>query len=340
MFFTLIVCTYQRPEALTKLLNSVKVQTRYPNEILIIDGSIDQHTQELDLEAQYQNLKYYLIGEENRGLTKQRNYGIEQVAAQSEIICFLDDDTVLDKDYFKHLIATYEVYPQALGVGGYINNEVRWEQSDSKPRKGKYQIDGFQRNEGSRFMLRKRFGLVTNDSPGFMPTYSHGRSVGYLPPSGRIYSVEFFMGGVSSYRAAVFKGGEQLNDNKAIKFSEYFEGYGLYEDLDFCLRLSKIGQLYLNTNAQLGHFHEASGRPNRYKYGKMVIRNGWYVWKVKYPKTDLKSGLKWHATAGLLTVVRASNIFTSSKKKEALTEVLGRISGWFSLWFNAPKINS
>ena len=339
MFFSLIICTYQRPEALTKLLNSVKVQTLYPNEILIIDGSIDAHTKQLDLEKQYQNLKYYLVDKSNRGLTKQRNYGIAHVAKESKIICFLDDDTILDRDYFKHLIATYEIFPDALGVGGYINNEVSWERVDNKVKKGKYQIDGFQRSEGSRFILRKKFGLVTNDKPGVMPSYSHGRSVGYLPPSGKIYSVEFFMGGVSSYKTAVFRGGSCLNEKKAIRFSEYFEGYGLYEDLDFCLRLSKLGALYLNTNAQLGHFHEASGRPNRYKYGKMVLRNGWYVWKVKYPKATLKATLKWHATAALLTLVRASNVITSSKKKEALTEVLGRISGWFSLFFNAPKVN-
>ena len=74
----------------------------------------------------------------------------------------------------------------------------------------------------------------------------------------------------------------------SIWFSPYFEGYGLYEDADFTLRLSKIGKLYVNTNAQLGHFHDESGRPNKYQYGKMVVRNGWYVWRVKYPNPSLQ----------------------------------------------------
>ena len=39
MNFSLIICTYMRDKPLLKLLNSVKRQTRYPNEILIIDSN-------------------------------------------------------------------------------------------------------------------------------------------------------------------------------------------------------------------------------------------------------------------------------------------------------------
>ena len=136
------------------------------------------------------------------------------------------------------------------------------------------------------------------------------------------------MGGVSSFRKSVFK---------TFQFSTYFEGYGLYEDADFTLRLSKTGKLYINTNAQLSHYHDPSGRPNRYKYGKMVVRNGWYVWRVKNPKPRLNARIKWHAITLLLTVIRFINIFTTSKRKEALTETMGRTAGWLSLFFDKPK---
>ena len=137
------------------------------------------------------------------------------------------------------------------------------------------------------------------------------------------------MGGVSSFRKRVFD---------FQQFSTYFEGYGLYEDADFTLRLSKKGKMYVNTKAQLAHYHDVSGRPNQFKYGKMVLRNGWYIWRVKYENPTFKARIKWHATAFLLTAIRATNIVTSSKKKEALTETLGRISGWCSLLFNKPKL--
>jgi GT2 family glycosyltransferase len=241
----------------------------------------------------------------------------------------LDDDIVLDSYYFENLIKTYSEHSDALAVGGYITNEVVWELSDNKNNPSKFYYDGWMRDEPSRFKIRRFFGLLPDIEPGFMPTFSHGRSISFLPPSGKTYQVEQLMGGVSSYKISVFD---------TMKFSTYFAGYGLYEDADFSLRLAKIGKLYINTKAQLAHYHEESGRPNNFLYGKMVVRNGWYVWRVKYPHPSLKARFKWHATAILLTKIRLLNIVTTTKRTEALTESLGRLVGWFSIIFNAPKI--
>ena len=110
----------------------------------------------------------------------------------------------------------------------------------------------------------------------------------------------------------------------------------MYEDADFSIRVAKKGKLYLNTTAKLYHYHDASGRPNKYQYGKMVVRNGWYVWRVKYPNPSLKAKFKWNAIVLLLAFIRFSNIFTNNKRKEAFTEFTGRIVGWFSLFINKP----
>lgn len=319
-----------RPQPLLKLLQSVAKQTTYPDEILIIDGSTNNDTEIVLKENTFKNLSYFKIDEANRGLTKQRNYGIKQVSETSEIICFLDDDIVLDKHYFKKLIETYSKKSDALAVGGYITNEVTWEKETTPKDKNHFYYDGWQREEPMRFKIRRLFKLLPDAAPGFMPTFSHGRSISFLPPSGNIYQVEQLMGGVSSYKKDVFK---------TQNFSTYFEGYGLYEDADFSLRLSKTGNLYINTGAQLAHYHDGSGRPNKYQYGKMVIRNGWYVWRVKYPNPSFKARFKWHATAILLTKVRLLNSITTSNKIEALSESVGRFIGWFSLIFNAPKID-
>ncbi|ESU25944.1 glycosyl transferase [Flavobacterium limnosediminis JC2902] len=313
-----------------KLLHSVKEQSLYPDEILIIDGSPDETTAVMLRENLFKDLSYHKVTPEHRGLTKQRNYGIAKVAATSEIVCFLDDDTVLEGNYFEEIINTYQLYPEALGVGGYITNEVNWTQVERNyaPKNHEFYYDGFKRNEGSRFVWRKKLGLDSNCPPGFLPAFSHGRSISFLPPSGKVYEVEQLMGGVSSFRKDVFD---------SLQFSTYFEGYGLYEDADFTLRLSKQGKLFVNTSARLGHFHAPSGRPNQYHYGKMVVRNGWYVWRVKYPNPSLKAQLKWHAITLLLTFIRMSNVFTKSDRKKALTETLGRLSGWGSLLFYKPQ---
>lgn len=331
MKFSLIICTYMRPQPLLQLLQSVQTQTLYPDEILIIDGSTNQETAVILQENKFLNLNYFLVPPKHRGLTKQRNYGIERVGNEIEIVCFLDDDTVLEKEYFEQLLKTYVIHPEAKGVGGYIVNESECDfvGNEYQPKIDEYFFGGWKRKDGSRFILRKRMGLDSDCPPGFSPLFSHGRSVGFLPPNGKIYEVEQLMGGVSSFRKEVFE---------SFQFSTYFEGYGLYEDTDFCLRLAKTGKLFVNTAAQLYHFHNPSGRPNQYQYGKMVVRNGWYVWRIKNPKPLLDAKLKWHSITILLTVIRFSNIFTTNKRMEAFTEAMGRTVGWWSLLFDKPTI--
>jgi GT2 family glycosyltransferase len=311
-----------RPKALQNLLNSVVCQTIYPSEILIIDGSLDDKTRILLENNKFDNLKYFKV--EDRGLTKQRNYGINLVSNTSEIVCFLDDDTVLKPDYFENLINTYQLHPNALGIGGYIINETDFEFVGEKyiPKIEEFYFDGWKRKDSKRFIFRKKLGLDCDCGPGFSPKYSHARSVSFLPPSNKVYEVELLMGGVSSFRKEVFK---------SHQFSTFFEGYGLYEDADFSIRVAKTGKLYLNTAAKVYHFHEASGRPNQFKYGKMVVENGYYIWRTKTPKPSVKIKFKWHAITLLLIMIRFSNTFTSSKRREAFSESLGRTIGWFKV---------
>lgn len=318
-----------RAKPLLDLLSSVNNQTWYPDEILIIDGSTNDETQKALEINRFQNLSYFLVDSEHRGLTKQRNYGISKVSDGIDIVCFLDDDTILEKEYFGNLIGTYSIFPETLGVGGYITNESVWQKvtEDYVPNINEYFFDGWKKKDGSRFVIRKKLGLDSNLPPCFMPEFSNGRSVGFLPPSNKTYEVQQFMGGVASYKKSILEN---------IKFSDYFEGYGLYEDADFTLRLSNIGKLYLNTAARLAHYHDGSGRPNKFSYGKMVIRNGWYVWRVKYPNPSFKARFKWNLIVFLLTIIRFSNTFTTSDRKEAFTESLGRTVGWFSLLYHKP----
>ena len=318
-----------RPQPLLRLLNSVKTQTLSPNEILIIDGSTNIETEQILKVKPFNNLKYFKVNNDQRGLTRQRNFGIQQTSNDSEIICFLDDDIILEQNYFKELISTYKIHQNALAVGGYITNEVNWMKSDRSHNPSNFYYDGWMRKEPSRFKIRRKFGLLPDANPGFLTSFSHGRSIGFLPPSGKIYEVELIMGGVSSYKKAIFN---------ELQFATFFEGYGLYEDADFSLRLAKRGKLYVNTAARLEHHHDAQGRPNKYQYGKMVAKNGWYVWRVKYPKPGLKDRIKWNLTFILLMKLRFLNIVTTKNRYEALTESIGRLVGWLSLLFYKPNI--
>lgn len=322
-----------RSQPLLQLLQSVQKQTVYPDEILIVDGSTNPETKIALQENYFVNLSYFLVPPTHRGLTKQRNYGLDKVNATSDIIAFLDDDTELLPNYFEELIATFASDEAITGIGGVAINENSWSlmKPDVTYDPHRYiQFDGYVYKEGQRNVVRNYLGLQSHLGPGKMPDYSHGKTCGF-PLNGRTYEVDLLIGMSFAFRKKVFD---------SLRFSTYFEGYGLYEDADFSIRALQFGKNVVNTKLQLKHFHHPSGRPNHYKYGKMVVRNGWYVWRTKNPKPLIGVQLKWHAITILLTFIRFSNTFTTTKRKEAFTEALGRTLGWWSLWVDKPKINN
>lgn len=330
MKFSLIICTYMRPQSVLQLLQSVQEQTLYPDEILIIDGSMNQETEHILSENQFQHLHYFAVPPEHRGLTQQRNYGIERIGTMMEVVCFLDDDTVLEPNYFEAIILTFEGNSNITGVGGVALNENSWTLADPNQKydsRRYYLWEGFVYKEGQRNVVRNYLGLQTHLGPGRMPDYSHGKTCGF-PLNGKTYEVDLLIGMSFAFRRKVVD---------SIRFSRYFEGYGLYEDADFSLRALSFGKNVVNTKAQLSHFHHPSGRPNHYRYGKMVVRNGWYVWRVKNPKPSFDAKIKWHSITLLLTLIRFTNTFTANKKKEAFTEAMGRAIGWWSLLVNRPQ---
>jgi GT2 family glycosyltransferase len=332
MKFSVVVCTYMRPNDILKMLESIKNQTLYPDQIIIVDASLNFETKEAIEKNKIVNLEYFFVNEDSRGSARQRNYGINRVGENIDIVCFLDDDVILTENYFEELIKTYSIFPNALGVGGYVvNDPVIWKklEGDCEAKFSKYYFDGWKIKENSRNLLRKALGLASDVPPAFMPSFSHGRSS--LPPSGKIYLGEQLIGCTCSFKKV-----ELLSQ----KFDDYFTGYSLYEDTALSLKISKKGNLYINTNAKLYHYHSPSGRPNQYKYGKMVVRNGWYVWRVKNPKPSFKDQFKWHSITILLTIIRFSNTFTSNKRAAAFTEAVGRSLGWWSLLISKPRNKS
>ncbi|AUC22797.1 glycosyl transferase family 2 [Polaribacter sejongensis] len=330
MKFSLIICTYMRPTALLNLLKTVAIQSLYPDEILIIDGSTNDLTKEILELNKFQNLTYFKVSDKERGLTKQRNFGIERVSETMDIVCFLDDDTILDIDYFKNLKNVFNSDNDITGVGGIATNENNWKKNttDYYHPKKYICIDGFHVKLGQRHVLRNYLRLGSDQLPGIMPEFSNGISCGY-PLTGKNYQVDLLIGMSMSFRKKVVN---------TINFSTYFEGYGLYEDADFSLRALKFGKNVLATTVLLEHHHDSAGRPNKFKYGKMVTRNGWYVWRVKYLNPTFKARFKWNTIAIVLMMLRFVNVITTHKKKEAFTEAIGRFVGLLSLIFNKPTI--
>src|ERR1700739_594960 len=98
--FSLIVCTYERPEALAGCLRSISdLDYDFSNfEVIVIDdGSVANYTPVLDKYSNKFNLHYLRIS--HHGVAAARNTGIDH--ARGEYLAFIDDDFTLREDYLR-----------------------------------------------------------------------------------------------------------------------------------------------------------------------------------------------------------------------------------------------
>ncbi len=111
---SVIVCTRNRPEQLTKCLESLQKLSPSPQEIIVVDNAPTTSTTKTIVE-QNPNIKYIL--EPEVGLSKARNTGIHY--ATGDIIAFTDDDVVVHPNWLKMLIRPFQ-NSQVMAVTGLI----------------------------------------------------------------------------------------------------------------------------------------------------------------------------------------------------------------------------
>ncbi|WP_424357762.1 glycosyltransferase [Methanocella sp. MCL-LM] len=113
-YVSVIVCTYNRAKYLDETLQSLLCQSYRDYEIIVVNGPSTDHTEQVL--NKYSGLKIVRQPELN-GLSFARNLGI--VASNGDILAFIDDDAVADRDWLKFLVQGYKD-DSVGGVGGYV----------------------------------------------------------------------------------------------------------------------------------------------------------------------------------------------------------------------------
>jgi len=119
---SILICTYNRSELLKKSISSVLTQDFPSNqyEIVVVDNNSNDETHNIVNElsaASEVDVKY--VFEKRQGLSYARNLGIEHASGQ--IIAFIDDDALPDKDWLKEIFRTFEdANPMPGCVGGKV----------------------------------------------------------------------------------------------------------------------------------------------------------------------------------------------------------------------------
>uniref|UniRef100_UPI00403F82B2 glycosyltransferase family 2 protein n=1 Tax=Candidatus Enterococcus willemsii TaxID=1857215 RepID=UPI00403F82B2 len=111
---SVIIACYNSEAYIKKNLDSLLNQDKISNfEIICInDGSQDNTLKILtEYQDKYPN-KIKVFSTENRGASSARNFGLEKISKESEIITFVDSDDIVSKKFLLKARAFFRKHPQ------------------------------------------------------------------------------------------------------------------------------------------------------------------------------------------------------------------------------------
>ena len=98
---SVIIPTLNRKNDLEKTLMSISKCDKLPFEVIIIDQSDNDETKEFCNNFNVLNIRYFYT--ETKSSSLARNIWIDSLNKDSDFVLFLDDDVLLEKDFFTEL---------------------------------------------------------------------------------------------------------------------------------------------------------------------------------------------------------------------------------------------
>lgn len=128
---SIVVCTYSHEryfDTIETIESLVKQSYQNIEIILVVDRNLNLFNDFIDSDF-LKSLTDFKISFSNLlGLSNARNKGVE--LSSGDVIAFIDDDAIADRDWISHLIICYK-NPKVIGVGGpmkplWISGRVTW----------------------------------------------------------------------------------------------------------------------------------------------------------------------------------------------------------------------
>lgn len=115
MKFSFVIGTLNRSDELKYCLESLLEQDYQDFEIIIVDQSVDDKTEELAKKFNSKRIKYNRVG--FHGLSKARNYALER--STGDYVCLTDDDACYSENYLSTLKKHFVINPNSI-ISGYM----------------------------------------------------------------------------------------------------------------------------------------------------------------------------------------------------------------------------
>jgi GT2 family glycosyltransferase len=244
-----VIPTLGRPEPLERALDSLAASVTRPDEVLVVDGDEQRGAEQSVARRRGGPLDVRYVPS-LRGLTRQRNIGLDAVS--SEIILFLDDDARVRPDTLGRVLEAYRD-ADVVGVTGRVVEP------------GSNRVGG--KSSRLRVLLRGRGRDGTFTAAGY-PRRLVDETV--------TTDVEFMQGCFMSARTPLAR---------ELRFDERLTGYGLAEDEDFSCRLSRRGRVRYLGDAVVDHDNAGFRSGDRRTFGHQVVRNRSYLFEKNFPQS-------------------------------------------------------
>ena len=222
MTMSLIIPTRNRPADLLETAEAILNQTRLPDELIVVDQSLNANG-ERELQERLGchpgiNL-IYIWDRAITGLPMARNAGF--AASSGELICYLDDDITPSPDYLAQVERGFADFPAWAGLCGRF--------TDDQP------VSALRRL--GRTLCRR--GIFRDDRAR-------------LSTMSRPAEVRLMCGGAACFRRKVLD---------EFAFDEHLTGYALGEDVEFCIRAGRRFRFGGYPAARWHHRRSSAGRP-------------------------------------------------------------------------------
>jgi len=221
MRLTAVIPTRNRPADLGKAVASVLAQTRLPDTLIVVDQSHGDESRQMVghiLAGDGPMRLDYVHDTAITGLVDAKRVAVGR--ADGDVVCFLEDDIVLEEDYFEQIERGFVERHEMLGCCGVVTN---------LPPLPAFYVSLFRLFHRGMFADR-RVGIH-----GFANGRGHA-----------LIASDYLSGGLSAYRREVFA---------AVPFDTANELF-MTEDIDFSTRAFRhFGAcFFINPNARLAHY--------------------------------------------------------------------------------------
>jgi len=238
---TFVVPTKDRPDELRRLLESLEIQTRPPDEVIVVDGGAAPVREVVE---RCRGLQVRYLRSLPPSATRQRNFGIRSVHPDHDLIGILDDDSVLAPEACEEMLRFWETASADIGGASFnLVNHPPLFASGLKHLRLAERIGLYSRMQGT--VLPSGFQVMLSN-------LNENRTVQWLPS------------GTSVWRRTVFQ---------AFRFDEWYAGYSYLEDLDFSYQVGKNFTLVIVAAARQYHYPSPRGRMNGFRFGQKEVAN-------------------------------------------------------------------